>query len=58
MIEPLYVTSTDKFKVEFLPEETSFFPSGQKKGYIPEETGRNWRKLEEMEDMEETREIG
>ena len=42
-------------RVGFLPEETSFFPSGRKKGFIPEETGRNWKKLEEMEDMEETR---
>ena len=31
-------------RVGFLPEETSFFPSGRKKGFFPEETGRNWKK--------------
>jgi len=36
------------FRVGFLLEETSFFPSGWKKGFIPEETGRNWKKLEEI----------
>ena len=41
-------------RVGFFPEESSFFPSGRKKLFFLNETGRNWKKLEEMEDMGES----